>query len=210
LFNLVANLLTSQHREVRDQAAAVVKRLSRLQEDLPSHLIRAFYITMRSFGPQDVNLTNETKRKDAAKTASTSAPEQKKPKTSPDALAQARSVRYVNALRTCLYSEGDVLSETRQQALSSVVPFVLVLAHHPFILPSHQLTAWKSSLRVMRISLSVCVAAPLAKQDLPMTQADSEGRSDGLVSEIMTFLFSDKHNSDVIGGACSIKSIIFT
>jgi hypothetical protein len=144
VFGLLVYLLTCPWSAPRKEAARVVSRFNSEKDELSELLVRAFFQSVKPAAEDDL----------AAKKVFIEKEEDVPTKTED---GQARSAIHFHALLSCLKADGQdkETSQTRREAIHKVLPFVLVLAHHPFILPSVQYQCWARCLAIVGISLKV-------------------------------------------------------
>jgi hypothetical protein len=144
VFGLLVYLLTCPWSAPRKEASRVVSKFNSEKDELSELLVRAFFQSVKPAAEDDL----------AAKKVSIEKEEDVPTKTED---GQARSAIHFHALLSCLKADGQdkETSQTRREAIRKVLPFVLVLAHHPFILPSVQYQCWARCLAIVGISLKV-------------------------------------------------------
>ncbi len=152
VFGLLVYLLTCPWNAPRKEAARIVSKHNSEKDELSELLVRAFFQAVKPASEDDL----------AAKKVAIEK-EEDVPTTKSDD-GQARSSIYFHALLNCLKADGQdkETSQSRREAIHRVLPFVLVLAHHPFILPSVQYQCWARCLAIAGISLKVPTVAHMA------------------------------------------------
>jgi hypothetical protein len=143
VFGLLVYLLTCPWTAPRKEAARIVSKHNSEKDELSELLVRAFFQAVKPASEDDLAAKKVTIEK-----------EEDVPTTKSDD-GQARSSIYFHALLNCLKADGQdkETSQSRREAIHRVLPFVLVLAHHPFILPSIQYQCWARCLAIAGISL---------------------------------------------------------
>lgn len=149
-------LLTCSWNSTRKEATRIVKKFNAEKPEMSELLVRSFLQSVKPASESEPKIKVSVEKEDDAPAKRDS--------------TQNRSSIYMHAVLTCLKadSQKQEIEEVRKESLKRVLPQILLIAHHPFILPSVKYQCWVRSLAIAGFSLEVnrCSRSLLTKLTL--------------------------------------------